>query len=104
MLLELVRVVLGRGECKARCDDTLDCRIVCQVEEERDTVQTTVLFEVLFEEASRLHVHTHRGEHDGEVVFVAVMHILSRTLDKTRLPHDLRGNLDAAQINTLGPR
>ena len=38
MLLELVRVVFGCGEGETWCDDTLNCRVIGKVEEQRDTV------------------------------------------------------------------
>ena len=98
MLLKLIRIVFCRGERKTRRDDTFNCGVVRKVEEERDTVQTAVLFEILLEEAGSLHVHTHGGEHDGEVVFVAVVHIFGRPFDKACLPHNLSSNLDAARV------
>ena len=64
VLLELVSVVFRCGEGQTRCDDTLDRRVVCKVEEEGDTIQTAILFEVLLEEPRSLHVDTHGGEHD----------------------------------------
>ena len=94
MLLQLVRVVLGRGKGKTGRDNSFNCGVICKIEEEGYTVQTAVLLEVLLEETCSLHVHTHGGEHDGEVVFVAVVHVLRRTLDKACLPHDLGSNLD----------
>ena len=97
MLLKLVRVVLSRGERKTGRDDTLDRGVIREVEEERNAVETTVLLEVLLEETCSFHVHTHGSEDNGEVVFVAVMHVFGRTLDKTCLPHDLRSNLDAGK-------
>ena len=62
MLFELISIVFSGGECQTGCDDTLDRRIICQVQEESDTVQTPVLFKVLLEEARGFHVHTHSGK------------------------------------------
>jgi hypothetical protein len=70
-------------------------RVVGQVEEESDTVKRSILLEVLLEEASGLHVDTHSGEDDGEVVLVTVVNTLcaSWTLDEAGLTTDLGGDL-----------
>ena len=70
-------------------------RIVGQVEEERDALQTAVLLEVSREEPCCFQIHTHRGEHDGEVLLVAVVHALvcdTLLLDEAGLPTDLGGD------------
>ena len=67
--------------------------VVGQVEEEGNSVKTAVLLKVLLEEASSLHVDTHRGEDDGEVVLVVVVYAFRRTFDKTCLSTDLRCDL-----------
>ena len=124
-----LRVVLGGRESETRGDDALDpvgenevsarwsghCgrsgarRVVGQVKEEGDPVETAVLLKVLTEEAGSLHVDSHRGEHDREVVLVAVVDALGRRrlgvpvgrdlVDETSLATDLRGNL---QTRTVG--
>ena len=93
MLFELISIVFGGGERQARCDDSLDRRIICQVQEERDAVQAPVLFKVLLEEACGFHVHTHSSEHDREVVLVAVENVFGRPFHKASLSDDLGGNL-----------
>ena len=94
MFLELVRIIFGSRKRQAGSDNPFDGGVVRQVEEERDTVERAVLLEVGLEEACGLHVHTHRREHDGEVFFVAIVHIFCWTLDETGLSADLRGNLE----------
>lgn len=78
-------------------------RVVGQVEEEGDTVERSILLEVLTEEAGRLHVDSHGGKDDGEVVLVAVVNALGRRrfgvalgrllVHESGLTTDLRGNL-----------
>lgn len=69
--------------------------VVGKVEEERNTVERSVLLEVLLEEPGGLHVDSHRGEDDREVVLVAVVDTLggSRPLDEASLATDLGGDL-----------
>ena len=98
MLLELISIVFGGGERQAGCNDALDRRVICQVQEESDTVQTPVLFKVLLEEACGFHVHTHSSEHDREVVLVAVENVFGRPFHKASLSDDLGGNLTKPSV------
>jgi hypothetical protein len=109
VLLELVGVVLGSGQSKTRGNNTLDPatvstneppetrmdirRVVGKVKEESDALHAAILFEIAREETTGLHVNTHGGEHDGEVLLVAIMDILGRLLDQTGLSTDLSSNL-----------
>ena len=93
MLLKLVCIVFSRRKCETWSDDTFNRRVVGKVKEESDTVERAVLLKVLLEEACSLHVHTHSGEDNGEVVFVAVVHVFCGTLDKAGLAHNLGGDL-----------
>src|ERR1700761_7987296 len=93
MLLELVSIVFSGGERQPGRNDTLDRRVICQVQKECDTVQTPVLFKVLLEEARGFHVHTHSSEHDREVVLVAVENVLGGPFHKAGLSDNLGGNL-----------
>mmetsp|Transcript_8763 Transcript_8763/g.12022 ORF Transcript_8763/g.12022 Transcript_8763/m.12022 type:complete len:403 (-) Transcript_8763:296-1504(-) len=68
--------VLGGSEGETGRDDTLDGRIVGEVHEEDDTVHGAVHLEVSLEEAGSLHVDTHGSEHDDEVLFGVILHIL----------------------------
>uniref|UniRef100_A0A182QVN8 Uncharacterized protein n=1 Tax=Anopheles farauti TaxID=69004 RepID=A0A182QVN8_9DIPT len=97
VLLALVRQELGGGQGQTRRNDTLDGRIVGQVQEQAHVLHRTVLFEVLLEETGRLHVHTHSGEHDGKVVLVLIQHRLTRLLHQTGLTTDLGGNFVVRQ-------
>ena len=80
--------------------------VVGEVEEEHDVLHGAVLLEVLLEESRRLHVHTHRSEHDGEVVIRRVLRALPtavflraasqvqvREVHEAGLSHNLRRNL-----------
>lgn len=80
MLLQLVRVVFRSRQRKSRRYNTLDSRIVGQVQEQSHSVKTAVGLKVLLEEPRRFHVHTHRSEHDRKVVFVPIVHIFGGTL------------------------
>src|SRR6266446_2832726 len=93
MLLQLISIVFSSGECQTGCNNALDRRVICQVQEESDAVQTPVLFKVLLEEAGGFHVHTHSSEHHREIVLVAVENALGGPFHKTSLSDDLGGNL-----------
>ena len=125
MLLELVGVVLGGGESESRSDDSFDTaaqhddsvqhitieamknarRVVGQIEEKSNSIQRTVLLEILSEESSGLHVDSHSGKDDGEVVLVSIVNTLGRSsfgvslggelVDQSGLSTDLSGNLHA---------
>lgn len=97
VLLALVGQELGGSQSQAGSDDTLDGRIVGQVQEQTHVLHGTVLLEVLLEESGSLHVHTHSGEHDGEVVGVVIQHGLARQLDETGLTTDLGGDFVVGQ-------
>lgn len=83
--LALVRQELGSGKSKTGRNDSLDGGIVGQVQEEAHVLHGTVLLEVLLEETGCLHVHTHSGEHDGEVIFMVIEDRLARDLDRTKM-------------------
>ena len=105
MLFQLVGVVLGGGQGKSWCDNTLDTvvaslaseysrmedvlrRVVCQVQEECDSLHRAVLFEIPGKEPAGFQVNTHSTEDNGEVVFVVIMDALGG-LDQTGLTTDL---------------
>ena len=71
-MLYLVGQELCSCECQPRGDDSLNGRIVGQVEEETDVFHGSVLFEILLEEPGSLHVDSHGRKDDGEVVLVIV--------------------------------
>lgn len=93
MLLQLISVVLRSRQGQSWGDDSFNSRVVGVVQEQGDTIQRPVLLEIGLEEASSLHVDTHCGEDDREVVFVSIVHILSWALDETGLATNLSGNL-----------
>ena len=66
--------------------------VVCQVQEQGDTLHTAVLLEVACEEATGLQVDTHGTEDNGEVVVVVIVYTLGRLSDKTSLSANLRGD------------
>ena len=109
MLFKLVSVVFCSGERQAWCDDTFNGGVVGQVQEQSDTIQTSVLLKVLFEIPGSLHVHTHSGKNDREVVLVSIVYVLGWALHEARLPHDLRSDLVPASsfgepVNIEGAR
>lgn len=70
-------------------------RVVCQVQEQGNTLHTAVLLEVSCEETRCLQVDTHSTENDGEVVSVSVVYALvdpGRPTDKTGLSANLSGD------------
>jgi hypothetical protein len=74
--------------------------IVCQVQEQRDTLHTAVLLEIACEEASSFQVDTHGTEDDGEVVGVSIVDALvdpSWATDQTSLSANLGGNFVVRQ-------
>lgn len=70
-------------------------RIRGQIDKKSTVADRPALFEILFEEASGLHIDTHGGKDDREVVLVAIVNAFgsSGTLDKTSLSTDLCSNL-----------
>ena len=76
MHLLSVGQVLGSGQGETRRDDSLNGGIVGQVHEEHDTVHGAVHLEIGLEETSSLHIDTHSGEDEGEVLLRMIMHIL----------------------------
>lgn len=95
--LALVSQELGGGQRQTRRDDSLNGRVVGQVQEEAHVLHGAVLLEVLLEEPGRLHVDTHGREHDGEVVLVVVHDGLAGDLDETGLSTDLGGDFVVRQ-------
>jgi len=82
-----VSKVLSSGEGETGSDNTLDGRIVGEVHEQHDAVHGTIDLEVSLEEAGSLHIDTHSGEDDDEVLVGVILHIL--VLDKRRLTANL---------------
>lgn len=72
--LALVGQELSSGQSQTWSDNSLNSGVVGQVQEQAHVLHGAVLFEVLLEEPGGLHVDTHSGEHDGEVVFVVIQH------------------------------
>lgn len=66
--------------------------VVCQVQEQSDTLHTAVLLKVPREEATCLQVDTHGTEDDGEVVLVVVVHALVGLSNQTGLSTNLGGD------------
>lgn len=70
VLAALVGKVLRSCERDARRDDALNGGVVRQVHEQHCALHAAVLLKVALEECSRLHVDTHRPEHDTELVLL----------------------------------
>lgn len=87
VLALLVGEVLRGGEGKARSDDSLYGGVVRQVEEQHRALQGPRRREGVLEEPRRLHVHSHRREHDHE------LRLLVPLPDQARLSADLRRHL-----------
>lgn len=70
-------------------------RVRGKVDEKRRIGDTAALLKVLLEKSSSLHVDTHGGKDDREVVLVPVVDALGRSgpLDQAGLTTDLGGNL-----------
>src|SRR3569833_811237 len=112
MLLKLISVILGRGQCEAWRNDTFDaaaCQnslrklrdvlrpsysrwVIGKVEEECYFLQTAVFLKVASKEPSRFQVHSHGGEDNGEVLLVKDMNTFVRdtlSLHQTSLATNL---------------
>ena len=98
--------VLGGGECKTGCDNTLDGGVIGEVEEEAHVLHGAVLLEILLEKPGRLLVDTHGRKHNDEVAaarvllvrqsheqVAAVRGLLHVVLDEICLSADLGGDL-----------
>jgi hypothetical protein len=93
--------VLGGGECKTGCDNTLDGGVIGEVEEEAHVLHGAVLLEILLEKAGSLHVHTHSSENDSEVALSCVTGVALGILpNKTCLPADLCGDFIVGQTSS----
>jgi len=79
--------VLSGGQGKSGSNDSLNGGIVGQVHEEDDTVHGAIDLEIGLEETSSLHIDTHSGEDDDEVLIGMIMDILM--LDKRSLTANL---------------
>jgi hypothetical protein len=73
-------------------------RVVCQVQEQGNSLHTAVLLEVTSEESAGLQVDTHGTEDDGEVVLVVVVNALGG-LDQTGLSTNLGSNFVVGQTS-----
>lgn len=93
VLLALVSQEFSGSERQTRRNDTLDGRIIGQVQEETHVLHGTVLFKVLLEETGSFHVDTHSGEDDGKVIVMIVQHRFTGYFDQTTLTTNLSGNL-----------
>mmetsp|Transcript_11489 Transcript_11489/g.16244 ORF Transcript_11489/g.16244 Transcript_11489/m.16244 type:complete len:222 (-) Transcript_11489:482-1147(-) len=67
--------VFRGSESKTGCDDTLDGRIIGQVQEECCTLHGTTFFEIVTEETSSFHVDSHGTEDNGKVLFMSIYSI-----------------------------
>lgn len=77
--------------------------VVCQVQEQCDTLHTAVLFEIAREETRSLQVDTHGSKDNGEVVRMSIVYTfcgLSGLCDQTSLPTDLRGDFVVRQTGS----
>lgn len=72
-------------------------RVVCQVQEQRDTLHATILLEIPCEEATCLQVDTHGTEDDGEVIVVVIVNALCGLSDQAGLSANLGSNLVVRQ-------
>jgi hypothetical protein len=70
-------------------------RVGSQIDEKGTVGDSSTLLKVLLEEPGSLHVDTHGGKDDGEIVLVAIVNTLggSGSLDKTSLSTNLGSNV-----------
>lgn len=68
MHLFLVGEELSGGEGESWGDDSLNSGVVGQVDEQDDLVHGSIDLEICLEETSGLHIDTHSGEDDDEVL------------------------------------
>ena len=73
-------------------------RVVCQVQEQSNSLHTTVLLEIASEESAGFQVDTHGTEDNGEVVFVVIVNTLCR-LDQTGLSTNLGSDFVVGQTS-----
>mmetsp|Transcript_17879 Transcript_17879/g.43010 ORF Transcript_17879/g.43010 Transcript_17879/m.43010 type:complete len:228 (-) Transcript_17879:463-1146(-) len=91
MQIPLIRQILGRGQRQTGSNDTLNGRIVRQVEEQRRTLHGPALLEITAEETRSLHIYSHGSEDDGEILLVRIRRILK--FDERGLTGDLGSHL-----------
>ena len=54
-----------------RCGNTLDCRVICQVDEQYRSVDGSCLFERFYEEVRLFECDTHSGKYYGELLIAS---------------------------------
>jgi hypothetical protein len=69
--------ILGCCQGQSWGNDSFDCGIVGQVQEQDDSLHRTILLEVCFEKSGNLHVYTHCCEDDAEVFLWVICDIFS---------------------------
>ena len=72
----LISKVLSGSQGESRGDNSLNCSVIGQVDEENNTIHRPINFKVSLEETSSLHIYTHSSEDDTEVVVRMVVHVL----------------------------
>ena len=98
MELSLIGEIFGCGESQSRSDDSFNCWIIGQVQEQHHSLHRSVLFEIGLEETSDLHVNTHSSEHHTEVFIRVISYIF--TLHQAGLTHNL--STDFVVRETIG--
>ena len=63
--------ILGCCQCHTRCGNTLDCRVICQVDEQYRSVDGSCLFERFHEEVGLFECDTHSGKYYGEFLIAS---------------------------------
>mmetsp|Transcript_7860 Transcript_7860/g.10304 ORF Transcript_7860/g.10304 Transcript_7860/m.10304 type:complete len:283 (+) Transcript_7860:776-1624(+) len=72
MQITFICQILSSSQSKTGRNNTLNGRVIGQVQEQSSTLHGTGLFKVTAEETGGFHVHTHGTKHDGKVFFVSI--------------------------------
>ena len=63
--------ILGCRQCHTRCGNTLDGRVICQVDEQYRSVDGSCLFKGFYEKVGLFECNTHSGKYYGEFLIAS---------------------------------
>ena len=76
------RKVFCRSQRHTRCGNTLNCRVICQIDKQNGSVDGSCLLEGFYEEVRLLKCNTHSSEYNGEILVCSPHLCLSRDLGR----------------------
>uniref|UniRef100_A0A7C9AXN5 Uncharacterized protein n=1 Tax=Opuntia streptacantha TaxID=393608 RepID=A0A7C9AXN5_OPUST len=96
MFPTFISQIFCSGEGNTGRNDTLNRRVIGQIQKEGDSLHGSILLKITFEELCSFHVNTHSCEHNGKIVFFTILNEIVRLLQPLYQPSlttDLCSNL-----------